>query len=66
MLPCSITINQVFQKHKNTWSDFEKRLVHEKLNQHGITDGIDHQDQAIAEVMMMIYTDGIRKGSELR
>lgn len=64
MIPAPAIVNEVYQMHKASWSIEEKRFLHEKLNQHGIGDGITDWDQAISEVMSMIYVDGIRKGRE--
>lgn len=62
MLPVPTHVNQIYVQHKETWTEEEKRMVHEKLNKHGIGDGICEHDQAIMEVMCMIYVDGIRDG----
>lgn len=62
MLPSPAIVSEVYGMHKKTWTAEEKRLVHEKLNQHKMGDGTDLGDQAVTEVMMMIYVDGIRKG----
>jgi len=62
MLPAPTIINQVFKKHKDTWTDEEKRMLHKKLNKHGIGDGIDAEDQAINDILCMVYIDGIRDG----
>jgi len=62
MLPAPTDVSQVYQMHKSTWTDEEKRMVHEKLNKHGIGDGICVHDQAVTEVMCMIYVDGLRDG----
>lgn len=58
----SLIVNEVFKKHKDTWTESEKIMVHQKLNQHGIGDGINDFDQSITEVMCMIYVDGLRDG----
>lgn len=62
MIPAPAMVSEVYQKHKSTWTEEEKFLVHKKLNQHGIGDGINTDDQAITELMCMIYVDGIRDG----
>lgn len=62
MIPAPSMVSQVYEKHKATWTEEEKFLVHKKLNQHGIGDGISVDDQAITELMCMIYVDGIRDG----
>lgn len=62
MLPAPVIVSQVFRQHKETWTLEEKRMVHEKLNKHGIGDGICLHDQSVTEVMCMIYVDGIRDG----
>ena len=62
MLPAPTMVHEVFQKHKETWTEEERRMVHEKLNKHGIGDGINVHDMSITEVMCMVYVDGIRDG----
>lgn len=62
MIPSPVAVSEVYQKHKATWTEEEKFLVHKKLNLHGIGDGMDIHDQAATEVMCMIYVDGIRDG----
>lgn len=57
-----VVVHYVFSKHKATWSDEEKKLVHEKLNRHHIGDGDDTDDISFTEIMCMIYVDGIRDG----
>lgn len=62
MFPVPTVVNEVFLMHKGTWTEEEKAMVHAKLNQHGITDGVDFFDVSITELMCMIYVDGIRDG----
>lgn len=62
MLPSPVIINEVFKKHKETWTEEEKRMLHIKLNKHGIGDGLDLHDISVTEVMCMVYVDGIRDG----
>lgn len=64
ILPAPSILKEVFNAHKETWTDQEKKLVHEKLNQHGISDGINDDDQAVTELMCMLFIDGVRKGRE--
>ena len=62
MLPSPVIVNEVYEKHKATWTPEEKHMAHEKLNKHGIGDGINAFDLSVTEVMCMIYVDGIRDG----
>ena len=62
MLASPEITHEVYGKHKETWSQKEKELVHEKLNLHGIGDGTDDFDQMVTEIMCMVYVDGIRAG----
>jgi hypothetical protein len=64
MLVIPAQVGKVYVKHKETWTAEEKRLVHEKLNLHGINDGVNEWDQAISEIAMMLFVDGLRKGRE--
>jgi hypothetical protein len=53
---------KAFNNHKGSWSPEEKKMVHDMLNEHHITDGVDNEDVAMMNLMCMIYVDGIRDG----
>ena len=56
------TFEEIFKKHKSTWTAEEKRMVHKMMNDRGITDGTDNDEVEMSNLMCMLYVDGIRDG----
>ncbi len=54
--------NTIFEEHRKTWTQEEKSLLHDKLNQHRLGDGVNIFEVQLMELMSMIFIDGVRAG----